>query len=73
MRTINHDPFARFDLVRKNIYVNTRTCAFCGSVKTTPKGRKYLYQYYTEDGNYHKNTIMGLFCCKDCMQAYHGI
>jgi hypothetical protein len=58
------------------------TCAWCGQVKKTPKGKAYLYQYGTNDDwkgdewekSYSVQT-MGkplLFDGIECHRAYHG-
>jgi len=73
MRQIVHEPFGRFTLYSKRIYVN-ETCEYCGSVKTTPKGRKFLFNYgYQSDGYGAKLQFENrYFCSKNCHDYYYN-
>ena len=81
-RVLSHDPFARFELRRETVFLamphakswNTRTCAWCGSYKSTKSGRPFLYCYSTQSDGFgaRTNTLSGEFCSKGCMQSFHG-
>ena len=78
MRTISHDAFARFTISRDTRFIAAgaqTTCAFCGQIKQTRNGRKFLYQYFSEvDGiSTRREAIPGLFCSIGCCRAYHGL
>ena len=62
---ISRDPFARTELHRARVtedYPGILHCLWCGNVKTTPKGNRFLFQYSQESDGGTKNTIPGLFC-----------
>ena len=73
-RLICRDPFAREEIHSERFYsTHGNKCGWCGSEKATPKGRKYLYQYWIEKDsqNGRRNEIRGLFCSASCMRSYH--
>lgn len=79
MRTLSHDPFGRFEIVRDRVSVEhlstaSRTCIWCGQGRQTPSGSHYLYVYGTvqDDRPGHVNWHRGEFCSKPCHDAYHG-
>lgn len=83
MRTaINRDPFARSTLYRTRYYVQHATCSWCGQVKTTKSGARYLFGYDTvQDGGRDAwaglptriaNGGTHLFCSVGCMREYTG-
>lgn len=69
---VSRDPFGRFTMFRKSVFSNTDTCAYCGNVRKTKNGRKYLYQYGIEkDGTSSSLEFQKeKFCCIDCMRSY---
>ena len=71
MCQIDRDPFARQTMFRETVFTR-ETCAFCGNVKRTPKGRTYLYRYYVENDGIRTRPepVKGLFCGIDCMRSY---
>lgn len=77
---ISRDPFARTELHRAHVYKSDYynnggiflNCRWCGNVKTTPKGRGFLFQYSQESDGGSKSNIPGLFCSIDCMRSYHS-
>jgi hypothetical protein len=80
-RLIYRDSFARFELHRATVFNashhDNATCSWCGGVKETKKGRKFLYIYWTEPDsilscrNYF-NGLYGLFCSASCCRNYNG-
>ena len=72
MRNIYRDSFARQTTVRENVYLVSGTCDWCGNVKTTPKGRKYLYRYGSDSDGGRLSMDRHLFCSKGCHDIYHG-
>jgi len=71
MAIVSRDPFARSEIHKKREYGNA-TCRWCGNVKVTPSGRKFLYQYRVESDGGRKSDVTGLFDSVDCMRTYHG-
>lgn len=79
MRTqISRDPFARSTLYRTRHYVTASTCAWCGQVKLTKSGARYLYAYDTESdgrdswaGIKTRTMLSRFFCSIGCMRSYH--
>jgi len=69
---INRDPFARQELHRRNEYNLSRTCDWCGNVRATRGGRKYLYVYETQPDAGRTHEHAGRFCCKSCHDSYHS-
>ena len=72
IQTYNHDVFSRTDYIKHRVQAGEETCAFCGNVKTTKKGIKFLYQYgFIKDGIYTKEQFQDkLFCSVSCMRNY---
>lgn len=68
---ISRDPFARAELWRDRVYYGGG-CAWCGSSRTTPKGRRFLYRYSEQSDSGRKSTITGLFCSVSCMRAFNS-
>jgi len=73
MRAISRDPFARTELHRVRDYdVSHHGCKWCGQIKTTPKGRWFLYRYETQHDAGRHDYIDGRYCSVDCMRAYYS-
>ena len=73
MAYISRDPFARTELHRQNVYVSAdASCAWCGRVRATCKGRQYLYQYRTESDGGRVSPHGRLFCDKSCHDSYYS-
>lgn len=75
MRQISHDAFARRSIYRETVFTLAKTCEFCGNVKRTPKGKAYLFKYYSEDEGIRtqKIPVKGLFCSISCARAYGSL
>jgi len=76
MAYISRDPFARTEIHRRREYdsrgVHTPAdCSWCGRVKETRSGHKYLFRYSIESDGGRKSDITGRFCSVSCMRAYH--
>lgn len=73
LRKISRDVFARFDIVRENVLVTNETCRWCGQVKQTPKGKKYLFRYGCWDDQKHlpEWDLKLLFCSISCWRSYY--
>lgn len=72
---VKRDCFARHEIHRKrfNCSLSDHACSWCGNVKKTKKGKKYLFEYWLETDGGRKNEIGGLFCSNDCYRAYYMI
>ncbi len=79
---ISRDPFARQELHRRSVSCGAQpldkawkgiTCEWCGSIRATKRGTRYLYKYSTETDGGRKFDHRGLFCCKQCHDAYHQV
>lgn len=68
MVMISRDPFARQELHRETV-ATTEGCSWCGN---KPRSGKKLFRYLTETDSGRKSPHKGLFCGKDCHDAYHG-
>ena len=75
MRQISHDAFARRSIHRETVFTVVKTCEFCGNVKRTPKGKPYLYKYWSEDDGIstRKIPVKGFFCSIGCARAYGSL
>lgn len=74
MIKLGRDPFARETVTRKTFFcIGLLDCSWCGNLKTTPKGRTFLYEYFVlRDGILTKpEPIQGLFCSIGCCNSYH--
>lgn len=69
---ISRDPFARTELHRTRHYVQASTCAWCGQVKQTPKGAKYLYAYDVQSDGGRRSMVSRFFCSVGCMRSFHN-
>lgn len=80
MSMISRDPFARTELHRESVYIytshypnpNPTTCDFCGNVKETKAGKRFLYRYRVETDGGTVSVDTRLFCSKSCRQTYIG-
>ena len=78
MRHIYHDPFGRWERVRRHSYNSGHMaggCDWCGTVKRTPTGEKFLFQYGTwadDKARPEWDTRHG-FCSIGCFRVYHDI
>jgi hypothetical protein len=71
MPLVNRDPFARQELTRARVYEPGVTCAWCGGINKTPKGRKFLFRYTVETDGGTRRQLNNLFCSNPC-QAYYN-
>lgn len=72
-RSIKRDPFARLETVREAVKVYGRTsCDWCGQVRETKRGTKFLYRYDTESDGGRVFPGRGLFCSYSCCRSYHS-
>lgn len=69
---ICRDPFARWELHRTRHYVTASTCRWCGGVKQTPKGAKYLFAYDCQTDSGSRSMLSGFFCSVGCMRSFHN-
>ena len=70
---ISRDSFSRTELHKERVYIlSTETCRWCGSVKTTKTGRRYLFAYTTETDGGRKFPVRGAFCSISCMHSYYS-
>jgi len=70
MSKISRDPFARTELHANREYT-FHTCQWCGQVKQTRNGRKYLYRYEVQSDGGRVSQLRGLFCSVGCMRAFN--
>lgn len=68
MAFISRDTFAREELHRDQGPATPKGCWFCGMLNRFKK----LFVYRVETDGGRVNPIRGEFCCKGCMEAYHG-
>lgn len=70
---IARDPFARFDTWARRVYVEGRTCEWCGGVRTT-KRETFLMQYGVSLDSLTRGTqwYPRLFCTRSCYRSYTG-
>lgn len=69
---INRDPFARQELHREAVRWPNTKCGWCGGIRTARGGVPMLYRYRTETDGGRRHEHSGLFCSKDCHDAYHA-
>lgn len=67
MVSINRDPFARTETVRRAVKT-TETCACCGSHR--PSGK--LFQYGTETDGGRTRWFDKLFCSVLCFRSFYS-
>jgi hypothetical protein len=72
MTYVSRDPFARTELHRERV-LGAGNCSWCGQIRRTKGGTKYLYQYRTESDGGRKSEHGGLFCSKPCHDDYHSL
>lgn len=72
MNLVSRHSFARESILSERIY-SSETCRECGSMRTTPKGRTWLYRFIVDPDAGYKAPIRGLFCSRICCETYHGI
>jgi hypothetical protein len=65
---IFRDAFARVELHREQVSGSAKGCWFCGMLNRFKK----LFVYRVESDGGRVSPIRGEFCCKGCMEAYHG-
>lgn len=65
--SINRNPFARSETVRRIVYTVRDTCDWCGDNRG---GR--LFEYGTAHDGGRTEWHTGRFCSKYCHNAYHG-
>lgn len=81
MEYVSRDSFARETLYKRRVYLDplmrvngeityATSCAWCGSVRKTKKGKAYLYKYIVEPDAGRPVYIEKLFCCKSCMRDF---
>jgi nitrate reductase beta subunit len=69
---VSRDPFSRTEIHRELEYCcGNETCSFCGNVKVTKGGRRYLYAYRVETDGGRRAPIAGKFCSISCLRAYY--
>jgi hypothetical protein len=66
------DPYARQELHRTRHYVSASTCRWCGGVRTTPKGARFLFAYEVQSDGGRRSMVSGFFCNVGCMRSFHG-
>jgi hypothetical protein len=68
---ISRDPFARQDLVRRQMPARADGCAECGNLNRNGK----LWQYGTDPDRIVARTSwhVGVFCSKACHDAHHEV
>jgi hypothetical protein len=66
---IARDPFARYDLIRRQEPPVTGGCAWCGGHNWT--GKLFRYGTWSDGGRQHWQDK--LFCSVGCMRSYHNI
>lgn len=73
MAFISRNLFAREELHKEVVYTSC-TCKWCGQIKTTKKGKSFLYQYNIQPDSIRNivNNIEGLFCSISCMKTYYS-
>lgn len=73
---INHDPFAREDLIRETVHLlelTGPTCAWCGGAGMHLSGdERRLFRYGIETDSGRISWQNELFCSVDCMRIYHS-
>jgi hypothetical protein len=71
IRTIKHDAFGRYSIIRKQIEPNYSNvdCSFCGQLN----GHKKLFLYGNEnDDSSRQHWDNKAFCSISCRNAYNG-
>ena len=71
--SINRDPFARGDTVRR-VVTNTHTCANCGNSRYRngkPINSLFNYGWFADD-KHHPSWDDKNFCCVDCRASYYN-
>lgn len=60
---ISHDGFSRTSFHKKTVFVSILRCNFCGNLKKTKTGRKYLlkYWYQHDDKTFRKNRYFRIY------------
>jgi hypothetical protein len=77
-RNISRDPFARRNVVRETVRLDSETanttCAWCGQVKTRPSGHTFLYRYGWDDDQGPRQSSMQtkMFCSRSCERSYNS-
>ena len=73
-RLVSRDPFAREELhsKRQYVYSDASTCRFCGDVRRTFRGKRFLMSYFIESDSGRRSDVRGLFCSVSCMRSHHG-
>lgn len=74
-KQVSRDPFARTELVRRQISIDhsiDRSCSWCGAVRHGRGGHKYLSIYATQSDGGRTSEHKGAFCCKSCHDSYHS-
>ena len=76
MKTINRDPFGRFDIVRETVRLDVHSredCAWCGHAGRYFSDHRRLFRYgIWKDGIYTKPHLSEkLFCCVSCWRTYN--
>jgi len=66
---INHDPFARIELVRL-VVATQESCAFCGQKRKN--GKLFLYGVERDGINTHPTWDTLVFCSVRCYRYYHS-
>jgi len=65
---ISHDPYGRFETIRRVITTDTQTCSWCGQNRN---GR--LFQYgINRDDRCRDEWQSEYFCSIGCMHDYHS-
>ena len=71
--TISHDPFARFEAVRK--IEHGKSCDYCGQ-KRSRKGKPidglFVYGLQKDGLSTKVEWCRGHFCSAGCFNAFHG-
>lgn len=70
---LKHDAFARETVIRDTVIgPDSMTCDWCGRPGKKKGKLSRLYRYGIESDGGRQSWVKGKFCCKSCMEFYHG-
>lgn len=70
MRTIFRDSFGRFDFVRRTIEVLSMDCPWCGGIKISKAGKRFLYNYGVWFDGKSVEWDIKSFCSVECRRNW---